>query len=73
MFEIDNLRIDSQTYLVVLRGDFWGFGCWKDTQMPCRLSLCASKIMHKDLKINWNPDTWVLGASYPINTNYDRV
>ena len=40
MFENDILETYSQKSLGVFGGDFWGFGCPKDTQTPCWLRLC---------------------------------
>ena len=40
MVEIDILRNSSPEKVGVLRGAFEGFGCPKDTQMPCWLRPC---------------------------------
>ena len=40
MVDIDISRNSSQNILGVLKGDFWGFGCPNDAQMPCWLRLC---------------------------------
>ena len=44
MLEIDILKNSSQNIFGTLKGDFWGFGCPNDTQMPYWLRLCVHSI-----------------------------
>ena len=71
MLEIDILRNSSQNHLGVLKGDFWGFGCSKSTQMSCWLRLympwdtymfCFQAV--EEMPSLWSVPIWMYAASW---------
>ena len=46
MLAIDILRNNLPNNLGVLSGDLLGFGCPKDAQTPCWLSLCLGHVLY---------------------------
>ena len=55
MLEIDILRNSSQNILGVLKGDFWGFECPNDTQMPFWRRLWFVRHMMPLYPAGWDP------------------
>ena len=62
IYKFEN-HILRNKYLGVLRGDFWGFGCANDTQMPCWLRLWYHTFLWTRQGLWWTPaPVWMPGT-----------
>ena len=70
MLAIDISRNSSQYWGVGQKGDFWGIGCPKGTQMPCWLRLCPEipicsvfQVV-EEMPSLWSVPIWMYAASW---------